>query len=439
MKQTLDTHYRKFQQADPEAVSPMSELKTQSEVRAQTALIGFGPANLGLLVAAIRRGELESMTRGGLTIVDRRQQLGAGLIGQYRITANSLASVFVECVEDPRLGDVFAHVKAHSVLSRFRRSMDVAPRLSDVAAVMKALSEAVLAYVGRRTKLTLLRGSIAHGWAHEGGRHVFTVTRGDQNVLVVAETAFVNCGGRNRMLPQRTGRLAKRLVSSHTLLTTPDDALKKIVPADKPARIAILGGSHSAISCSQRLSSLAGHATVDIFSRSKLRLFYSSGREADEDEYAYDPDADVCPLSGRVNRFGGLRYDAHRAARSIQRDGRIGPDAAPVDIVVCDHPISAAEASGPFDVAVVATGYDADGPCGPTLGSERDGRVRDEDRRIIPGLYSFGLGSGLVPSPRIGGEPSFRGRLDGIWLYQNDVGDEVLDAYRADQNIPQDA
>ncbi|WP_210252870.1 hypothetical protein, partial [Agrobacterium vitis] len=96
-------------------------------------------------------------------------------------------------------------------------------------------------------------------------------------------------------------------------------------------------------------------------------------------------------------------------------------------------PVATANAKAPFAVAVIATGYQSAGPCGASLQTQCDGRVRDITGKPIPNLYSFGLGSGLKPSERIGGEKSYSGRLDGYWLYQYDVGDEVLDAYFEDQ------
>jgi hypothetical protein len=90
-------------------------------------------------------------------------------------------------------------------------------------------------------------------------------------------------------------------------------------------------------------------------------------------------------------------------------------------------------------VLIASFGY---GPLLPTL--TRDGRplrlryagaglavgstgiVRDENDAIVPGLFAFGMGAGLIPSKEVGGEPSYRGRLDGVWLYQHEVGKAVL-------------
>jgi hypothetical protein len=40
-------------------------------------------------------------------------------------------------------------------------------------------------------------------------------------------------------------------------------------------------------------------------------------------------------------------------------------------------------------------------------------------------VFSLGLASGYVPTLRMGGEASFVGQQNSLWLYQNDVGQTV--------------
>jgi hypothetical protein len=54
-------------------------------------------------------------------------------------------------------------------------------------------------------------------------------------------------------------------------------------------------------------------------------------------------------------------------------------------------------------------------------------RLRDARGEVIPGAYGIGLASGYVPrGASLGGEPSFRGQTNGLWLYQHDVGRLLL-------------
>ena len=55
-------------------------------------------------------------------------------------------------------------------------------------------------------------------------------------------------------------------------------------------------------------------------------------------------------------------------------------------------------------------------------------RIMDADGAPIPGLFGIGLAAGFVPRGALGGEPSFSGQANGLWLWQNDVGALIVDA-----------
>ncbi len=46
----------------------------------------------------------------------------------------------------------------------------------------------------------------------------------------------------------------------------------------------------------------------------------------------------------------------------------------------------------------------------------------------IKGLFGIGLAAGFVPYGKLGGEPSFRGQANGLWLWQNDIGSIIVKA-----------
>ena len=46
----------------------------------------------------------------------------------------------------------------------------------------------------------------------------------------------------------------------------------------------------------------------------------------------------------------------------------------------------------------------------------------------LPDLFAIGLAAGFVPHGKLGGEPSFRGQANGLWLWQSDVGGLIVDA-----------
>jgi hypothetical protein len=80
-----------------------------------------------------------------------------------------------------------------------------------------------------------------------------------------------------------------------------------------------------------------------------------------------------------------------------------------------------------FDVdgAPILLASDAAVP-GPLV--DRHCRVRDAAGEVVPGVFGIGLAAGFVPWGALGGEPSFRGNANGLWLWQNDVGQMIVDA-----------
>jgi hypothetical protein len=57
-------------------------------------------------------------------------------------------------------------------------------------------------------------------------------------------------------------------------------------------------------------------------------------------------------------------------------------------------------------------------------------RVLDESGAPLPGLFGIGLAAGFVPRGALGGEPSFAGQVNGLWLWQTDVGHLIVDGIR---------
>ena len=58
-------------------------------------------------------------------------------------------------------------------------------------------------------------------------------------------------------------------------------------------------------------------------------------------------------------------------------------------------------------------------------------RVMNEHGEPIGGVYGIGLAAGFVPRGELGGEPSFVGQANGLWLWQTDVGTLIVEAVTA--------
>jgi ubiquinone/menaquinone biosynthesis C-methylase UbiE len=53
----------------------------------------------------------------------------------------------------------------------------------------------------------------------------------------------------------------------------------------------------------------------------------------------------------------------------------------------------------------------------------------------LSGVFAYGLGSGMTVNNLIGGEPSFQGRVDSVWLYNKDIGRVLLEHLLPDPSV----
>ncbi len=144
--------------------------------------------------------------------------------------------------------------------------------------------------------------------------------------------------------------------------------------------------------------------------------------------------ADVCPATGVVNRFGGLRADAAALYERIRAGAE--PRVRLVDLRADGDWISElARSRGPV---VAATGYGssvsrvllepdaAEDAHSVQPGWDGLGRLLSGSGEIVPGVFGLGLGTHRPRGPGTGGEPSYAGSIDGFWFYQHIVAPALL-------------
>ena len=421
-------------------------------------IIGGGPAGTALLCAAAKAGRLEQMGALGTTIVDRGDRVGAGLLGRYGITSDSSAETFLTAdaalppglslAGEPEEQAIRAHIGGLGVpLPKVGAYLD---RLGSV------LSERLCALGG-----AVLTGhevvSARHG--ADGLWHVRARERADgSSVELSARSIVVATGGYQpaiRLVEEKVAghtlveRCGSRLIQSDTLLREEGvEALRHLLgDRGRPLRIAIVGGSTSAISCAARLlqaqPSLALDAgSITVLHRRPLRPFYPSAEAARADGYDDFTADDICPVSGFVYRLAGFRLEARELViHSLGINGRRGDPRLRLHRMADDD--AALRILDDADCVVAAFGYrpnalpllDEGGRAirlrsdGPTHGAMVDDRCRlvDTAGAPVPGAFGIGLAAGYVPSGQLGGERSFRGQANGLWLWQNDVGRIIVD------------
>jgi hypothetical protein len=213
--------------------------------------------------------------------------------------------------------------------------------------------------------------------------------------------------------------------------------------------VAILGGSTSAMSVAHallhRLPEVRfGERGVTLFHRRPLRIYYTSPEEAIADGYAEFGPADLCPITDRVYRLAGFRLDSRELAMQLRGIGGRPPEPRMKLHQLKQNDPEAVRLIDSADLVIAALGYrpnalrilDQHGaevtlfshtsPSAPLVDDRC--RVMDSHGNPIAGLFGIGLAAGFVPRGKLGGEPSFVGQANGLWLWQNDIGSIIVDA-----------
>jgi hypothetical protein len=388
------------------------------------AIVGAGPAGTGPLLSAAKLGTLDSFLDRGIALIEKSTCLG-GTIGNYNLTANSLGTSFVECLEGPFSSELFSSViQDDSTRDLFENRLHP-PRLQLVGHYISLLGDA-------------LRGLLE---IHPRSR-VFTKTAATA-IYLDDETVIVKCadreirarhvllamGGESIKCPALDSWRDKTIASDDVLLA---GGLQKTLPLlPRDAQIVIVGGSHSGFCVANALLYRLPmkNVRVTILCRREPRIFYATRGEADADAYPYS-EADVCPFTHRVNRLGGLRFDEKELWRKLSgrapADGRAEMRVARLDD--CTNLLDRA------DLIISAVGYrmrtlpifDRNGN---PVELARSSPLVDERCRLLLAdgtpakrLFGSGLGSGYRPTGKLGGEPSFDGQQNSLWLYQHGIG-----------------
>lgn len=424
-----------------------------------TVVVGGGPGGTALLCAAGKAGRLDALARAGIAIVDRGEAIGAGRLGCYAITSDSTAETFLSAdgalptglgIADEAVGHAIAeHKGALGVPLRKvgayldRVGMVLGQRLQALGGDILGGHEVVSAQQTAEGLWRTRARRIADGGSIELLSYSLVIaTGGHQPPIRLAEQQVAGAS-----LVERCG---DRLVQSDTLLAEGGlEAIRERLPQHRPVRIAIVGGSTSAVTAAVRLLKASpalplGPGAVSLLHRRPLRPFYPSAEAARADGYAdFGPD-DICPISGFVYRLAGFRLEARELViHALGIGGRAGDPRLRLHRLGDAEDAVAASILKEADLVVAALGYqphalpliDARGRpirlrCeGPVRGPMVDDlcRVVDRDGIAVPGVLGIGLAAGFVPHGQLGGEASFRGQANGLWLWQNDVGQLIVE------------
>lgn len=435
--------------------------------RYRAVFVGSGPAGTGPLVCALQKGRLNALLDAGVVMLDRTDRMGAGTIGKYVINSDTLSDTFLECLK-AQASDVLsplAKVSSRRALAAYAGGpapLALAGEfMTDLGAVLQTvIDKHPISRFVPRTRATRIRMLAGGGFevmaqsAREDGA--------SETVRFETDCVVYATGGqqlRSRVLQEKIANAIplspaydpKVMLSDVVLTPAGVDELRRRLNERPNRKIVIIGGSHSAVSSAWTLLNKSGlefgAGAITILHREKLKLFYPSPQAALDEGYTDFDENDVCPLTGRLYRLAGFRFDSRELLMRIWGMGGRVPEQRVRLIQLAADGSDAGEVQrllDEADVIIAAFGYrpacipvfDAAGCEVPLMANsagspplvDRQCRVLDNDGVPIPQLYGIGLASGFVPSGDLGGEPSFRGQTNGLWLYQNGVGEIVLNA-----------
>jgi len=402
-------------------------------------IIGDGPAAIGPLVAAARVGKLRDLLRTKIAIVGNGNDLGVGKVGTYQIRSNSPADDYLESLEGEEVDPILRELRdaeATQIIEDHRGNIIPLPL---VGAYLREIGTKIREVLEEHPESTYVPNTNVRmvQLTHDGIQEIMTDCHtlcAKNTVLAVGATQTISGIG---VFAEKT------LPSDFVLKMAGIRELQRRLREASGKHVAIIGGSHSAFSCAWVLLNCVAcsaiqfpERSIEIFHRHPIKLFYPTTNEAAEDGYCFREE-DVCPITGRVHRFGGLRGDAKALYKDIA-----GGRERRVILRSCDGSLQS-KVLEHAAVIILAIGYSANtipilDVHGEqiTLSRDEGGQVNvDAQARIrttsnncpLEHVYGIGLGYGIRPTPELGGEPGYTGRIDGVNLYHGVIGKVILD------------
>lgn len=434
---------------------------------ASVLVVGGGPAGTALLTAATKKGLLPDFANG-LVLVEREAAVGGGRLGRYAITSDSTAQTFLTAVKDnahPELAALVDHPAGRAVAAHVD-SLGVP--LVEVGPLLRVTGDRLAELTARHGGTVLTGHEVLGARRVDEGmwsvrlRRLSDGTERDQ----LARNIVVATGGHqplDRLVMQEVAGARLMDLAGDRLLQSDDvlslggfEKVADLLAGKRAPRIAVIGGSTSALTSvalllKGRPALPLGAGGITLLHRRPLRPFYPSIEAAHAEGFTDFGPQDICPVSGFVYRLAGFRLEARDLVlRMLGVDGR-APDPRVALHRIADGGDADAQAIiADADLVVAALGYrphalpiaGADGtplPLAARAGKpmvDRHCRIVDEAGAPVPGLWGIGLAAGFVPWGALGGEESFSGQANGLWLWQNDVGLMIVDGILAQRAAP---
>ena len=397
-----------------------------------------------------------------MAVIEQSSRIGGGHLGNYAINSDSSGRTFADCLRGSGDDTHLTRLAEHPVTRQFERAGDTAVPLRAAGEFLDVVGDALHRMILATSNCDVFLGTLAVSAHREAVGWRISLrdpVRGIDREIVARELVIAT--GAHQPPQQvetetfdgfclRAPIVEGRVLQSGDILRTGGFERVRRILADKPSpRVAIVGGSTSAAAVAHSLlHSLTGiefaEDGVALLHRRPLRIYYPDAAAAAAEGYLEWGEDDICPVSGKVFRFAGFRLDSRELIMQARGLGGRPPEARLLLHRIGKDPAAAQTLIDRADLVILALGYRPHGL--PLYGNDGmrlkllaetaphtpmvDGqcRVLDADGEPIPNVFGIGLAVGFVPSGPQGGEPSFRGQANGLWLWQHDVGALIVDA-----------
>lgn len=419
-----------------------------------TVVIGGGPAGTGLIINAIRRNILPQLINGGLAIFEASGNFCSGTIGKYIINSDTAASAFTEYMQGFETS-VYPTCSNSNISQQFTTGSTSPVPLKKVGKFLRLLGRDFEAYLLKHPNFKLYKKTrvIRVERTADNNFKIYFVHKSAAAFVLARQVVFATGGiqSKTKLLAERIPgniplkKYEKKIITASTWLKGgAKKEFERLINLSTDIKIAIIGSSHSAFSCALVLLNLMGAklqaGSITILYRSKPRLYFASAQEARQANYHDFNDDDICPRTGRVNRLSGLRFQSRQLLMNVwglgnSCENRVTLTSIQSCVENTKHVFDTA------NVIIAATGFlpltiplfNCDGSFVKLAANYKHplvnklGQLIDNRGQVIPNAYGIGLASGFVPYGLMGGEASFTGQTNGLWLYQNDVGAMIVD------------
>ena len=435
-------------------------------------IVGGGPGGIAPLLAAHRTGRLDALLGAGVAIIERSEAIGAGRLGDYAINSDSSGKTFADCLDgDGSRETELTRLSDHPLTQQMRAAGDGTVTLQDAGQFLGLVGNAVRRMVEDDANCAVLTRHNVE-WARRAGNGwevgLLDLESGGKRT-VMARSVVIATGAHQpseRLAAETIGGFDLQALCGDRLLQSGDvvtrGGLEHVSArlAGKPSpQVAIVGGSTSAVAVAHaflhRLPDVRfGEGGITLLHRRPLRVFYLDRDAARAEGYDEWNEDDVCQISGRVFRFAGFRLDSRELVMQARGIGNRPPEPRLQLRLIAEHDPAVPDILSKADLVIAALGYRPhalrifDRSGAPVVLSSQTGpqmpmvdarcRVLDAVDKPLDDVFGIGLAAGFVPRGALGGEESFRGQANGLWLWQHDVGSIIVEAILAAEAARQD-